>query len=95
MHFVKKNWRDKILKNSLLWERKRIYELRLCSYIGHWRDGSEGMHLVWMQKHCFPEDIFVSNRLLSTYFHKAHKFVNQRKRDGTFRTLMCLLFDTF
>ena len=54
MHFVEKNLRDKILKNSLLWERKGIYEMCLYSHIGHWRDGSAGMHLVWMQKHCFP-----------------------------------------
>ena len=54
MHFVEKNLHDKILKNSLFWERKGTYEMCLYSHIGHWRDGSAGMHLVWMQKHCFP-----------------------------------------
>ena len=35
MHFVEKNLHDKILKNSLLWERKGTYEMCLYSHIGH------------------------------------------------------------
>lgn len=36
--------------------------------------------------------IFVSNRLVCTYSHEAHKLINQRKRDGTFRTLIYVPF---